>query len=375
MKFDYDVFISFADEDKIFASELYEALQAAGIKAWCSAKDVPLGVDIHASVSRALPNCEYFLPIIGRNYGRFWHEKEFHSASHNRPNALIIPVSYYTDYEYLKTNEMFSLISSIRLVNAEEMSMPSLAKCIAARINKEEVKVKPQISAKMIFYEKIVHNRIAQIVFAASLLCFAGMRIYDYISKQENLKAQNALDQRRSDLTDTLTLVGKFIIKPSALLTIDLTTGRAEDDFPLELQNVAAEKQKNGLQKLYFTISNKSEQSLFFNTLILEVTRQRSEVAFKEKVIDIETIDIWEVAIPQDTENVRYKYRKSKAPKKMLEKDQTDNLCLILYQQEGKKRRLPPPYTMRATFVSSEKTEVSSKQFLFSKKGEFVYEH
>jgi hypothetical protein len=374
----YDLFISFADEDKAFAVRIYEVLISKGLKVWCSAKDVPIGSDIHAGVSNALPLCKYFLPIISPHYGRFWHEKEFHSGCHNRHNQFIIPLAYGTDYEHINNKPMFSLISSIRTVKIDDDNMSQICESITARI-KEQPKPQNYILAKTIFSEKIIHNRIIQIIVATSLFSFSGMRIYDYISERELNKASTqsemSVQTQLASLTDTLKLVGKSTLPTNEnAQVIQLKNLQDKDRFALKIKNVVAKKQKNGLQNIYFTIANQSDKSLFFNTLILDVTRTRSDVDLAEKSIDIETIGIWEVEIPTDSENTRYKYKTTKAPKKLVAQGQTVELCLILYQIDNKKRMPPPPFTLRATFVSSEKMEVSSKDFYFNKNGEFVYD-
>ncbi len=365
----YDLFISFADEDKDFALNLCSLLEKKSIKVWCSAKDVPIGADIHAEVSQALPQCRYFLPIISPVYGsRDWHQMEFHSAAH-KTNKWIIPLAYQTDYEYIKNNPMFSLISSIRIVEANDTNMTQICENIVKRITGKSV-LQKYISSKTILSPQLLHNKIVQIAVAISLFAFCCMRMYDYISAKEQDKVYQRQQQEITELTDSLLLVDKAIAKP----TNGLQSVLHQDNFTLQIKDVTPQKQKDGLHKIYFTIKNKGNKSLFFNGLILEVTRMRGDIDFIEKNDDISTVGIWEAAIPDDTENAKYKYKISNPPKKLVGEGETVKLCLVLFQQEGGKKVLPKPFTMRATFLSSERTEVSSKEFLFDKKGEFVYD-
>jgi len=134
----YDIFLSFAEEDKKFALALCKILNENQISVWCSATHVPAGTDIHAEVSKALPNCKYFLPLISKNYRRAWHEKEFHSASHNRHNDLIIPVLYQTNYTIIEQNmHLFSLISSIKILEANDENIDIISKNITSKIRKK----------------------------------------------------------------------------------------------------------------------------------------------------------------------------------------------------------------------------------------------
>jgi hypothetical protein len=203
------------------------------------------------------------------------------------------------------------------------------------------------------------------------------MSVYDYISEKEiakeKEKSQKILQQKIADLTDTLVLEGKAVMKENGN-GLKSVIQQDEDRFALKIQNVVAEKLPNGLQKLHFTIKNKSDKSLFFNGLVLEISRNRGDIDFKEKNLDIQTVGIWEVEIPNDMENTKYNYSISKAPKKLIGKDEIVELCLVLFQEENKKRILPKPFTIRAVFLTNEKITLSSNEFFFNKKGEFVYD-
>jgi hypothetical protein len=376
----YDIFLSFADEDKNFALALCKILNENQISVWCSATHVPAGADIHAAVSKALPNCEYFLPLISKNYHRAWHEKEFHSASHNRHNDLIIPVLYQTNYTIIEQNmHLFSLISSIRMLEANDENINEITQNITSKITTKNNQIFNNniTTFKTIFSEKILHNRIAQIFIFTSLLSLSCMSVYDYISEKEiakeKEKSQKILQQKIADLTDTLVLEGKAVMKENGN-GLKSVIQQDEDRFALKIQNVVAEKLPNGLQKLHFTIKNKSDKSLFFNGLVLEISRNRGDIDFKEKNLDIQTVGIWEVEIPNDMENTKYNYSISKAPKKLIGKDEIVELCLVLFQEENKKRILPKPFTIRAVFLTNEKITLSSNEFFFNKKGEFVYD-
>lgn len=376
----YDIFLSFADEDKDFALALCKSLEKNQISVWCSATHVPAGADIHAEVSKALPNCEYFVPIISKYYGRFWHEKEFHSGSHNRHNDLIIPVLYQTNYEIIEQNmQLFSLISSIRPIEAMEENINEVAQKIIAKIKSENniFSNKKTTTFKTILSEKILHNKIAQITIFTSLLSLSCISVYDYISSKEMQKeaekSQKIREQEVAGLTDTLVLKETAILKTNSKTT--QKAKKQDDKFALKIQNVVAEKQKNDLTTLHFTIKNRSDKSLFFNAVILEVNRDRGVEVIETEGREIANIGIWEVLIPQETNTSKHSYKASKAPSKIVKAGDIVQLSVVLFQEKANQKT--PPITgevMRISFVSSENFQASSRDFYFDRKGEFVYD-
>ncbi len=431
----YHIFLSFADEDKDFALALCKLLEANQISVWCSATHVPAGADIHAAVSKALPVCEYFLPLISKSYNRAWHEKEFHSASHNRHNDCIIPVLYQTNYNIIEQNmHLFSLISSIRALEATDDTIEEVAQKIIAKINttlargeasaannidKRRDSNKSITSFKTLISEKVLHSKLAQIVVFMSLFSLSTKSIYDYVASKEEerqiAKAQKIKQEQIATLTDTLVLaeqavvekIGfetednnelksvlqpnglKSVLQPNGLKSVLQLNGlksvlqpnglksdvQQDDKFALKIRSVVAKKQSNGLPILHFTIVNKGKKSVFFNSLILEVSESRG-TEFKEVLgKEIETIGIWEVPILASNENIRYKHKITKSPSKLVEPNQTVELSVVLYREQNGKRVTPEEgRVMQITFLSSENLQASSRDFYFEKNGDFVYD-
>lgn len=362
-----DIFISFADEDKPFALALCDALQAEGLKVWCSAKDVPIGADIHAEVSKALPNCLYFLPIISPNYGRFWHEKEFHSASHNRPNHLIIPVTYLINYDYIKNNEMFSLISSIRVVTTENKSPQAIADEIADRVRQKSEPALPEITFQSqrlsINLPSIWLKRKTWI--ASSFFGFSAVILFIFIQPNEN-----QIDVK--DIPPTSSL------KENNDFPQDSVDTSHPDFYNFKLVDVKSEKSEDFLQPIYkdllvskFILFNGTSQDLEIEFIKIEAIRSNYP-AYEQKTSSLRLIadstqvnnPIFAIDLPKEEINAHYVF--ALTPTLKCLKGTHLTVPIMFYQKEQKKYVLPNPNTdLVVHFITKQKIYAKSMRLYF----------
>jgi len=387
--YEYDLFISFADEDKAFAIELYEALQAKGLKVWCSAKDVPVGADIHAKVSEALPHCQYFLPIISPHYGRFWHEKEFHSAAHNRPNELIIPLAYQTDYEYIQSKEMFSLISSIRILDTREKSIYLIAKDISEKVRDFRKLVHKK--AKRFSLPNFFRNRVVQMSVAAVLVLLTYIAIDNYEIEKGKAKEDALFETKMANISP---LEVRESFQEEAIFPTTAIDFSQKDRFSFKVVKIRTEKKNactnkkcncEGLLTLHFDLLNKGEKAVHIIALKVEAKRNE-ELIFQDKTAQIlvskerddcpAPFGIWMIEIPKDNGNVHYLYELSGLPVQCTTK-QTIDIPIALYQMQPTinkgKPHLPEEIEFTFTFITDEKANAKSKRCYFEK-GELICE-
>ncbi|TAH20564.1 MAG: toll/interleukin-1 receptor domain-containing protein [Cytophagales bacterium] len=387
--YEYDLFISFADEDKAFVIELCEALQAKGLKVWCSAKDVPIGADIHAEVSKALPHCQYFLPIISPHYGRFWHEKEFHSAAHNRPNELIIPLAYQVDYAYIQSKEMFSLISSIRILDAREKSIYLIAKDIFGKVKDFSKSVHKK--AKWFSLPDFFRNKVVQMSIAAILVLLTYIGIDNYEIEKGRAKDEALFEAKIANISP---LEVRESFKEETIYPTTAINFSKKDRFSFKVVKIRAEKKNactqkkcncEGLLTLHFDLLNKGEKAVHIIALKVEAKRNE-ELIFQDKTAQLlvskerddcpAAFGIWLLEIPKDNGNVHYLYELSGLPVRCAARETID-IPIALYQIQPNVNKglpyLPEQIEFTFTFITDEKANAKSKRCYFEK-GELICE-
>lgn len=387
--YEYDLFISFADEDKAFAIELYEALQAKGLKVWCSAKDVPVGADIHAEVSEALPHCQYFLPIISPHYGRFWHQKEFHSAAHNRPNELIIPLAYQVDYAYIQSKEMFSLISSIRILDTREKPIYLIAKDILEKAKEFDKLVHKKV--KWFSLPDFFRNKVVQMSIAAILVLLTYIGIDNYEIEKGRAKDEALFEAKIAKISP---LKVRESFKEETIYPTTAINFSKKDRFSFKVVKIRAEKKNactqkkckcEGLLTLHFDLLNKGEKAVHLIALKVEAKRNE-ELIFQNKTAQLlvskerddcpAAFGIWLLEIPKDNGNVHYLYELSGLPVRCAA-GETIDIPLALYQIQPNVNKglpyLPEQIEFTFTFITDEKANAKSKRCYFEK-GELVCE-
>jgi hypothetical protein len=159
MTYQYDLFLSFANEDRETVAQLEQELTALGLKVWCSItklREEGKNPTIDGEIAMALPNCRYFVAFMSENYVGKYERLELNAFTHHRlteeqqiegslmeePISFensIIPVVYGVGYEFV-SNEYF-LLSNILYI---AYSKPAFtAKQIASRINPDRYGLLP----------------------------------------------------------------------------------------------------------------------------------------------------------------------------------------------------------------------------------------
>ena len=105
--YEYDVFISYAVEDKMFVTELVSYLENANVKVWYSGQELRVGSSIEEIIKKGLNKSRYGVTILSPYYfTNGWPQKEFH-ALWGRSDSFIIPVWHNVTMEEVKSFDAF----------------------------------------------------------------------------------------------------------------------------------------------------------------------------------------------------------------------------------------------------------------------------
>ena len=87
----YDVFISYATEDKPFADNICEVLEVNGIRCWIAPRDIKPARDYSEEILSAIEASSSFLLVLSAHSNESPHVKREVERAVNK-NAHIIPV-------------------------------------------------------------------------------------------------------------------------------------------------------------------------------------------------------------------------------------------------------------------------------------------
>ena len=387
MKSNYDVFISFADEDKSFATHLYDELHQQGIRAWCSAREVGAAESIYAKVREALAQSKYFLLVISEHYGRPWHKLEFDNAAHVRAGVdteLIIPVMYGVDYQYIENNEMFSLITSLRMVDTYQKSVEMVAEEVKQKIidtNAKGVKMpKPSKIATLL------RNRIVQMCAAAVLLILAYVTVDSYTEIKKSIREEN---RRKGEEFNQMMPIDSFA-DPSSSERLEMDFSQ-NDEFDFEILSIRPEKDEpctvDRFAQGYTTLivelmNNTSQPSLVIKSIQVEAKRN-STLIFEDDIraslfIDNDRSDcsyeygVIPLEMPYRSGNARYEYMPMGKKKIQCEKGKVVQLPVFVYQsgQKGEVNALKNVQLIFTFLSNKNNIEAMSRRCSFNDKGE-----
>jgi len=99
---EYDVFISYASEDRQFASKLAEAFNNEKIKTWFDGFEVKWGDDLRDTIDKGLSSCKYGVVVFSRSYlsKKRWTEYELNGLFAKEKNKkVVLPVWHEIDRE------------------------------------------------------------------------------------------------------------------------------------------------------------------------------------------------------------------------------------------------------------------------------------
>lgn len=109
-KYEHDVFISHAVEDKLaIANELFQRLEEAGLNIWYSGKDLRIGDSIDAVIRRNLSRSKYAVVIFSHNYlAKSWTMKELYLLLGHEiaQRKIILPILLDVTVEDLKKKDI-----------------------------------------------------------------------------------------------------------------------------------------------------------------------------------------------------------------------------------------------------------------------------
>ena len=101
--YEYDVFISYAVQDKIFVTELVNHLMNANVKVWYSGQELRVGSSIEEIIKEGLNKSRYGVAILSHYYFiKDWPQKEFH-VLWGKSDSFIIPVWHNVTMEEVKS--------------------------------------------------------------------------------------------------------------------------------------------------------------------------------------------------------------------------------------------------------------------------------
>ncbi len=130
--------ISYAQEDKLFAEQLYEDLQKNGVRCWFAQEDLRTGDKIRSSVDKAIKRHDKLLVILSKHSMRSpWMEKEVETAFEEeqlRNNLILFPIRL--DDAVMKTKQSWaSDIRRMRVIgDFQEWSQDMLYQRALARL-------------------------------------------------------------------------------------------------------------------------------------------------------------------------------------------------------------------------------------------------
>jgi hypothetical protein len=92
---EYDVFISYASEDREFADKLAKAFRKEGIKSWFDGFEVKWGDDLRSTIDRGLIACKFGVVVFSRSYlsKKRWTEYELNGLfAKEKDKKVVLPV-------------------------------------------------------------------------------------------------------------------------------------------------------------------------------------------------------------------------------------------------------------------------------------------
>lgn len=137
--FKYDVFISYAHEDRSLALELKRQLQHADVEAWISAERLKIGASIVKEVNDAITNARFSAVLLTRTYwDKSWAMSELESLymiQQTKNTKKILPI--WHELSHLDIQEKMPLIADLVAVNTA-IGLDEVAKRIAELVHAEK---------------------------------------------------------------------------------------------------------------------------------------------------------------------------------------------------------------------------------------------
>lgn len=126
----YDVFISYANEDKAFVQQLVSALKTQGLTVWYDEGQLRVGDSMLRQLEDGLEHSEYFVVVVSPNLlSRQWSQFEMGVAVGRGRGNKILPI-------YLKTEQpaitrALPILADKLGISAEEHTIDEISRAIA----------------------------------------------------------------------------------------------------------------------------------------------------------------------------------------------------------------------------------------------------
>lgn len=152
----YDVFISYAIEDKIPVAEtIVSSLKQNGIKVWYVGSELKVGDAISTVIGSGLRNSRYCILILSPNYERHWTIVELYTFIQKEQlekKILILPVWHNIDYR--EAREKHPIIADRYAISTKaglESVSVNLCEVIRSKKKTDRRKAVKQVSVVLIF--------------------------------------------------------------------------------------------------------------------------------------------------------------------------------------------------------------------------------
>ena len=108
-KYEYDVFLSYASEDKDYAQALYEELTERGVNVWYREHEIKLGDIIPQKLQEGLSKSRFGVVILSPTYFEHWNEQTLSTlfAQEERGGKRILPVLLGVDKKTIDEKSPF----------------------------------------------------------------------------------------------------------------------------------------------------------------------------------------------------------------------------------------------------------------------------
>lgn len=136
---EWDIFISYAAEDKEIVLELYSLLQKQNLKVWLDKEELKIGDSVTKNINEGLLNSKYFISFISPNYlNKKWTQLELNAGIglENSIGEMIIPIWHNVSYEYvLKKNPLVADRYALKTKDG----IDNICEAIVSHINEESI--------------------------------------------------------------------------------------------------------------------------------------------------------------------------------------------------------------------------------------------